>query len=91
MVLQSAQQDLFRILIIQGAAQYADMTIKLINVTDRLQIGPRASVSTIEALSAAATVEVMGESKSREFSKEDMEDVPSPVLWNVGLVAQMSF
>ena len=63
----------------------------LFNVTDHLQIGPRASVSTIEALSGAATIEAMGESKSQEFSKEDMEDVPSPVLWNVGVVAQMSF
>jgi len=63
----------------------------LFNVTDRLQIGPRAFVSTIEALSGAATVELMGESKATEFSKEDMEDVPSPVLWNVGLLAQMSF
>ena len=63
----------------------------LFNVTDRLQIGPRASVSTIEVLSGAATVEVMGESKTTEFSKEDMEDVTSPVLWNVGVVAQMSF
>ena len=63
----------------------------LFEITERLAVGPHASISTMYAISSTETQQVQDNRVVSNLSAKQLRELSGSVLWSAGVIAQMAF